>query len=71
LNTGERDLKNRMEGILILYICSTMQGSWCLVKYPSAIVGQISQDITEFEGVNERRTLVLHNTAEFSTSNEH
>jgi hypothetical protein len=40
-----------------------MQGFWWLVKYHSAIVGQISQDITEFEGVNERRTLVLHKTA--------
>jgi hypothetical protein len=48
-----------------------MQGSWWLVKYHSAIVGQISQDIAEFEGVDERRTLVLHKTAEFSTSNEH
>jgi hypothetical protein len=60
-----------MEGILILYIYSTMQGTWCLVKYHSAIVGQSSKDITEFEGVDERRTLVLHKTAEFSTSNGH
>jgi hypothetical protein len=63
LNTREKDLKNRIQGILILYIYSTMQGFWWLVKYHSAIVGQISQDITEFEGVNERRTLVLHKTA--------
>jgi hypothetical protein len=68
LNSREKDLKNRTEGILILYICLTMQGSWYLVKYRSAIVGQISQDITEFEGVDERRTLALHKTAEFSTS---